>query len=222
MIALVACSTDCVAQITGKIYQLGDTITIDGIKSIVFKVDDSGMHGTAMSPYAMTQKELDKLRKQFVKQLEKEVKKGNSTEAEMNKALSDFDNQTRLPVINTEKRKKGRVFKVDEWSKQIPEGWRIPSKQDASDFATFYCGGLGSDHGIKFKFLMRSKDLTSDLMSQANLMMIAFYGMIISDSYDPSDVKFLQRWSKKINGKEWFEIRDKFVGSEKTVAVKDF
>lgn len=210
------------AQIPGKIYQPGDTIIMDGMSCVVYKVDETGMHGTAMSPYARTEKQLDKLKKQFIKRFNKEIKKGKATQDDMNVYLACVNNIKQIPIILKEKAKQGAIFRIDEWSSKIPQGWRIPSTKDAEEFATFYCGGIGKDNAIIVKFVLRHKELATDILARDILIQVAFRGMIISDSYNPSDVKFLQRWEQKATAKNWFEIKDKFLGSEVTVAVKDF
>lgn len=222
LISVVFSTTDGIGQIPGKIYQLGDTIILDGITCLVYKVDETGMHGTAMSPNAKSTKELEKMKKKALKRFEKEIKKGNATPEDMNTWLSEFRYQELIPVIAFENGKRGRTYRVDEWSKQIPQGWRIPSTRDAEDFATFYCGGIGKSNAIAFKFLGRALKLTTDPSIQSNLFQLVENGMIVSDTNEPKDIKFLQRWFQKLTGKEWFELRDSYIGKEKTVAVKDF
>ncbi len=213
---------DGAGQILGKIYQIGDTIILDGIPCLVYKVDETGLHGTAMSPYARSSKEIEKMKKKTLKHYEKEIKKGNATPEDMNDWLTNFSSQWQIPVITVEKVNGGRVYRVENWSKQIPHGWRIPSTKDAEEFATFYCGGVGRSYGIKYTFVNKANSLTTDPLLRSSLTQIAFYGMIVSDSYNPADVKFLQRLHSKGTGKSWFELEASFVGSEKTVAVKDF
>jgi len=211
------------AQIPGKIYQPGDTIIMDGMSCVIYKVDETGMHGTAMSPFARTEKQLDKLKKQTIKHFKKEIKKGKATQEDMNVYLACVNNIKQIPIIVKEKAKKGgAIFRIDDWSSKIPQGWRIPSTKDAEDFATFYCGGLGKDYAIKVKFLLKYKDLTTDIFASHLISSVAFYGIIVSDSYNPSDVKFLQKWHQNATFKDWFQLNDKFVGKELTVAVKDF
>ncbi len=70
------------------------------------------------------------------------------------------------------------------------------------------------------KFLNKAFELTTDIFVRNNLLLVASNGMIVSDSNNPSDVKFLQKWNKSF--KYWFELKDEFLGTEKTVAVKDF
>ncbi len=223
MLVVVFTTDNCFAQIPGKIYQPGDTIIMDGMSCLVYKVDETGMHGTAMSPYARTTKQLDKLKKQTIKYYEKEIKKGRATQDDMNVYIASVDSLKQIPVVAVEKGKKGKIYRVDDWSSKIPQGWRIPSTKDAEDFAIFYCGGLGKDNGIKsIKFLKKPNELTTDRSARDILLNVVFYGMIVSDSNNPSDVKFLQRWTQKFSFKEWFELKDKFIGKEKTVAVKDF
>lgn len=210
------------SQIPGKIYQPGDTIILDGMSCLVYKVDDTGMHGTAMSPYARSVKKLEKLKKQTIKRFEREIKNGKATKEDMEIWLTHFNSSAQIPFLWVEKAKKGIIFRVDDWSTLIPNGWRIPSTKDAEEFATFYCGGIGKDNGIKFTFLSKTYKLTIDPLARENLLEVANNGMIISDSNMPKDVKFLQRWYQKLSGKHWFEIKEKFIGKEKTVAVKDF
>ncbi len=222
LLSIAFSANDSFSQIPGKIYQLGDTIILDGMSCLVYKVDYTGMHGTAMSPYARSNKELEKLKKQSIKHFEKEIKNGKATKEDMEIYLSNLSSLAQIPVMVVEKGKKGKIYRVDDWSTQIPYGWRIPSTKDAEEFATFYCGGLGKDNGIKYKFTMKAKELTIDPFARANLIQVAFNGMIISDSNMPADVKFLQRWMQQISGKMWFEIKETYIGKEKTVAVKDF
>lgn len=213
---------NCIAQIQGKIYSPGDSVVIDGIPSIVYKVDESGLHGTAMSPFARTSKEIDKLKKQFAKHYEKEIKKGNATQAELEFSLACIDSLSNIPIVPIEKAKQGKIYHVDDWSKSVPLGWRIPTIKDAEDFAVFFCGGLGKEYGKKYTFVSQASKFSSDPLIRSSLTMVVFYGIIVSDSDKPSDVRFLQRYTQRLSGKDWFEIKDTFIGKEKTVAVKDF
>ncbi len=218
---IVAFTVDnCFAQIPGKTYQPGDTIIMDGMPCLVYKVDETGMHGTAMSPCARSTKELDKIKKRSIKYFEKEIKKGKATQDDMSLFITGVDRSKQIPFIAEEKGKGGKIYRVDDWSSKIPQGWRIPSTKDAEDFATFYCGGLGKDNGMGLKFLNKAFELTTDIFVRNNLLLVASNGMIVSDSNNPSDVKFLQKWNKSF--KYWFELKDEFLGTEKTVAVKDF
>lgn len=222
ILSVVLYTTDSMGQIPGKIYQPGDSIIIDGMSCLVYKVDDTGMHGTVMSPYMVTPKVLEKDKKKTIKDIEKEIKKGKATQEDLDVALAHYNTLKKFPVITREREGKGTIYKVDEWSKQIPEGWRIPSTKDAEEFATFYCGGIGKEHGIKFKFLAKAYELTTAKLTKSNLLQVANYGIIVSDSNQPKDVKFLPRYWNKRTGNMWFELKDKFVGTELTVAVKDF
>lgn len=207
------------AQIPGKTYQPGDSIILDGMICLVYKVDDSGMHGSAMSPRVADSKHFEKTKKNTIKYFEKEIKKGNAIQADLDVALMSIEKASKLPQMEVTKK---HVYKVDEWTKLLPNGWRIPSSDDANDFATFYCGGLGKDYAIKVKFLMKATELTKNPLLQDILLYISQRGMIISDSCKPEDVKFMQRYQQKMSMKDWFQIDDLPIGNEQLVAVKDF
>lgn len=222
MIVIMA-SHNAFSQIPGKIYQLGDTLVMDGMSCLVFHVDDSGMHGSVMAPYVRTEKELEKAKKEGSKHFEKEIKKERATDADLVLWQSTFEGLSRFSEIKKEKVKGGGfVFHVCEWLTQIPFGWRAPSKQDAEAFATFYCGGLGKENGIKSKFTSPVNELVPDEIWRKNLIYLIYKGMIVSDSGISDDVQFLHQIFVPLKSISYLELRESFIGTEKTVAVRDF
>lgn len=213
---------DSIGQTPGKIYQLGDTVNIDGLSCLVYKLDETGMHGTALSPFAKTTEKLEKEKKKTIKSFEKAIKKGKATQEELDEWLANFDSQVKIPIITKRKGTKGLVYEVDAWSEKAPQGWRIPTSRDVEDLTTFICGGLGKNNGVTFSLIKKVNGLTADQFARSNLLSAVFYGMIVSDSNNPADVKFLQRFSQTLTMKEWFELKDTYTGNELTFAVKDF
>lgn len=223
MIAIVVTST-VNAQIPGKIYYPGDTIKMDDVTFLVFKVDDTGMHGSALSPYARSSEAIEKLKKKTLKKLKKNVKKGEMTQDELDDRILQIEAIHKIPFVPIEDSKNGYDFRVDNWYKEAPQGWRLPTSKDAEDFAVFFCGGLGMNNA-KFNLLGQPKKVTSDELHQSNLFDIIFKsGMIVCDSDKPDDVRFMARYiTNGFKGfKDYLEIKDTFRAGVLTVAIKDF
>lgn len=202
-------------KIAGKAYAPGDTIQVDGIYGVVFVSDQSGKNGKALV-MGVSDAEKAKKEKSFAKDYQKMWKKGKISDAEYEHASEIISAWLGIPEIENSN---GR-YAISDWESKLPSGWRLPSKQDAEDFAVFYCGGIGKDYGIKGTFVPKSQKLTSDHIGKWMLMQIAFSGFICGDSQQ--DFCFLQRWSQQLTAKDWFQFNEKYLGKEKTVAVVDF
>lgn len=205
------------AQVEGKVYATGDTVIMDGMNCIVIKTDETGMHGKAISPIGRTRKEIDKLKASILKDGEKRIKKGETTREEVDAYVAQAEANSKLPRIIRVK----DTYQTGAWLNQIPSGWRLPSTEDAEDFAIFYCGGIGKDHSVKN---MYKKNMCSDKLAQETLIQLAFAGFICYD-YQHQDIKFLRQWKTgrlELPVKFWLEIKDKYAGTEKTIAVKEF
>ncbi|MDE7462669.1 MAG: hypothetical protein K2M88_05860 [Muribaculaceae bacterium] len=212
---------DLHARVPGKTYQIGDTIMMDGMIGMVYRVDETGLHGSVLSPNGLSENQIEKQNASVQKALAKAVKEGTLTEEQKKEALAFSFNLYQLPSIPEEKAKKGKVFRVDTWSESIPAGWRLPSSQDAEEIISLLTGGIGSDYKVgSIKLDKRVSEITSDPVSQSRLRLIILGGLIIGEDTDPSKVKFVQPMSRTMS--KWFVVNDKFNGSESTFAVKDF
>lgn len=201
------------AKVDGKSYEPGDTIILDGLECLVFKTDESGLSGKAMTPFAMPdEKEYQKWVKTWTKRLEKSVKKGELTQEQMDLELSYLQNQhEKIPYLLREDagRKGGNqyyTYLTQDWKEKVPEGWRLPTVEDTQDFVSFYYDGNCTGAKINYKKFNQSSmwlqdhigEITKYIMSE--LQTWGFY--ICDDMYDPSTVKFAY-----INYKPGFKIK---------------
>ena len=108
---------------------IGDIIEINGHKAIIFYLDDSGEHGTAMyvkafrgvdSPWCIP----SKLTKNMPDLSDKSNGKAN-TEA----ILSYANNNNSISS-----------FPVFEWCRKLGEGWYVPSLEELEKFINFWLG----------------------------------------------------------------------------------
>lgn len=224
IVTALVCAQSASAHIIGKNYMPGDIIMIDGIESLVFHVDDTGLHGKAMNIcWPDVPGDLQKSLKKAKSRYEKKIKKGEMTEEQMNNNLSIIENAFRIPEPKRNKMAKIEHFDPQDWYKAAPEGWRLPDLTDAEDFCTFYCGGMGKDFKTSFKkFIDLSKSLVqqNDLFEQYRLMVYATKGFICTDG---ENIKFLARqMSKGLSMDCWFELSDDSTGYEMAFGVKDF
>jgi hypothetical protein len=215
------------AQSPGKVYALGDTIVLDGITSLVFKLDATSQHGTAMSPIACSDEQNEKRLLLLEKSYQKSLRKKEITEEEYNALIlnlkAEIEARKQIPIIEHKREKNGTTFFVDVWEEKLPAGWRLPSLVDAENFATFFCGGLGKSYAKGATFTVLGNKLNSNGYFKQDLFDIAQNGFICGKNSTPEGVRFLQRWEQRLPVlKQWFVIDEKFTGYEKTVGVKDF
>ena len=185
---------------------------MDGMIAMVYKTSDSGLHGTAISPYAKTPKDIEKLKKKATKQYSDGIKKGELTQEELDERIQQIECNSKIPFIQRIK----NVYHTGDCENLLPNGWRIPTTTDAEDFAIFYCGGLGKDYKFSTN---RYKELSSDKFIQQNLLWLSLYGFICKDP-TTSSVRFLQNQFIKLKGKSYFAIKDKYITNKQTGILK--
>lgn len=216
-------------QVIGKVYQPGDSIIMDGMVCMVIKVDDSGLHGTAMGPYAKNVKDLEKEKKNIVKYYEKEVKKGKATPEDLQMWTTHAESQANIPELGYSSSGKQKSYKIEDWTNKVPDGWRLPTSEDAEAFSTLFYGGIGENYGAGFNYLKDLLKFTPFWFINMNNMKAISDGFIIKDE-DSGYTKFLVQkkpkatsvFGAKFKIMFWLEISDSGSGKEKTVPFKDF
>ncbi len=208
-----------------KQWAVGDIMEMDGMRCLVIEVDESGTRGKIMSPPAVSDKKKKEIVNDATKAVDKMIKRGeidaSAREDEIKKLT--MTNLAVFGIIPCEKAKKGMVYKVDEWSSTLPKGWRLPNLSDITAFCYPVFGGVGSDHKIALtKFNGKVKKITEDICWRGNIMSCLYSGFIWGPDSDPVNVMFTSWISKGGNFKCYMELRDKYTGKERTVAVKDF
>lgn len=211
------------AQVEGKVYALGDTINLDGMNCLVYKVDETGMHGTAImmvyTPYW-----LEGTIEMITDEGAKKIKKGKMTQEDLDAQIASLEARSKIPVITkTKTDSKNYRFHVDKWAQKLPVGWEFPTLADAEDFATFYCGGIGKKHSKgTFGMIKQAKKLTSDPVWQNDLLMMTSNGFICGDKPEPP-VTFLHTKKDKAMGvKAWLDFDKEMEGREETVIIRKF
>ncbi|MDE7462668.1 MAG: hypothetical protein K2M88_05855 [Muribaculaceae bacterium] len=204
------------AQIPGKPYQIGDTIVMDNMLGMVYKIDETGLHGSAMSLPLQEDYYIKSCGSMLKIDLKKRVKKGDITAEQMETDLALHFK--RVPPIPTQKAKDGLYYNYKAWSNQLPKGWRLPTSQDAEDICSPFTGGLGQENSIGglSEDKLASK-VTANFSFKWALKRLLPFGFIIEDG---DGVAFIHNINKK--GKQWFIVSDKYKGREEVIAVKDF
>lgn len=207
------------AQVEGKVYALGDTINLDGMNCLVYKVDETGMHGTAImmvySPYW-----LEGTIEMITDEGAKKIKKGKMTQEDLDAQIASLEARSKIPVITKTKEGQTYTFHLDKWVKKLPKGWEFPTLADAEDFATFYCGGIGKKHSMGTLAMFKAaKKLTADPVWQNDLPQMTYNGILCGDNA----VTFLhQKKDKALGVKAWLDFDSKTNGREETVIIRKF
>ena len=117
----------CSAQYKGV--KIGDIITIQGVKGIVFNVNEDGTHGQIMSVKAFREKkDLFCSKSSYLKS----ISMTSETDGKKNtQELYDFCSKKNIPLIN---------FPVFNWCKSLGEGWYIPSILQLKSFVNYWLG----------------------------------------------------------------------------------
>jgi hypothetical protein len=122
------CSLTASAQYTDV--RKGDIIEIDGIKAIVWQVDETGQHGCAMSVKAL--RGVDDAwckNKEVADRLP--VMNDDSDGLANTQALCVFAEKDGIPLAD---------FPAFEWCKQLGPDWYIPSVKELEGFINFWVG----------------------------------------------------------------------------------
>lgn len=127
LLLLSVCSISAYAQFSNV--ATGDIIDINGVKAIVYQVDESGCHGTAMSLKCL----------RGVGDSWCNDKKLAKNMPPMNDENDGFANTK--AVIDFAKSKNAlSKFPVFEWCTQLGEGWYVPAKKELEAFVNFWLG----------------------------------------------------------------------------------
>ena len=109
--------------------KLGDVLSVNGVKGIVFKVNDDGTHGQMMSVKAFrAPKDLFCTKSSHLKGLSMLNEKDGKQNTEELYSYCEVNN---VPLS---------VFPVFNWCKNIGEGWYIPSILQLKDFINYWLG----------------------------------------------------------------------------------
>lgn len=124
-----------------------------------------------------------------------------------------------------ESSKKGRrTYLVKEWSATIPEGFRLPTSDDARDILITLVGGIGPAHSFTIKSVHeKTRGFCSDIAFSNSLYMALRNGFIVSDDMPSQDVRFCKpEQLEGITTKQYMEISGAWRGEEYTIALTDF
>lgn len=110
-------------------FQCGDIIDINGTKAIIYKVDELGLHGVAMSVKCL----------RGIKDM---WCRDNHLDKTMPSTLSEYDGMENTRQIIAFAKRNGvlQKFPVFEWCNKLGEQWYIPSKKELEDFVNFWLG----------------------------------------------------------------------------------
>lgn len=117
----------CFAQF--KEVKVGDVLNINGVKGIVFSVNDDGTHGKIMSVKAFrAKKDLFCLKSSLLKGLSMT----NENDGMQNtQNLFNYCIEHKIPITS---------FPVFNWCKSLGYGWYIPSVNQLKDFVNYWLG----------------------------------------------------------------------------------
>ncbi len=108
---------------------MGDIIDINGVKGIVYQVDETGSHGVAMSIKCL----------RGVDEAWCNDKKLAKTMPTISNDKDGLEN-TKKVLEYAESKKALAKFPVFNWCKQLGEGWYVPSLKELEAFVNFWLG----------------------------------------------------------------------------------
>lgn len=234
--AIAAVILGCIsasAKIDGKMYATGDTIMLGGMSCLVFKVNDDGLTGKAITPYKVDSKTLADIESRAAKSYDKLIKKGKATEEDKELIISGLKAMDEMPGIRTEKVKGGLVWHVDEFDAALKakygNNWRIPNSQDADDWVNWQSlgkAGLGVKHRLSSpdKLMSAKENIWANHwkggVSFSMALILQNKGFVCSNTAKLGDTKFLSALFS-VSGCS-FTLDNEFSISTKEVAVVDF
>ncbi|MBO5614458.1 MAG: hypothetical protein J5905_08200 [Prevotella sp.] len=119
-------------MVNAQTYKIGDLYDVNGVKGIVFRVDDSGQHGLIMS--------LDDCGDSWcVTKLNKKDTKHESIPTDT-EAFDENDGAKNMEVIEKYVNETGiswDYFPLLKWAKELGDGWYIPSKNELWDIIKY-------------------------------------------------------------------------------------
>ena len=127
MILLSMCCITAHAQLSDV--NVGDIVDIDGIKGIVFQVDETGSHGVLMSINC-----LRGISGTWCN--DKKIAK----DMPVPKSETDGRSNTQMVTEYAKSRNALNKFPVFEWCAKLGEGWYIPSYKELEAFVNYWLG----------------------------------------------------------------------------------
>lgn len=107
----------------------GDIIDVNGVKGLVFMVNEDGNHGTIMSVKAFRgDKNLFCTKASHLKGIDMSSKSEGSSNT---KNLFDYASSNKIPL---------QQFPVFHWCKSLGKGWYIPSVEQLNKFINYWIG----------------------------------------------------------------------------------
>lgn len=209
-IALLLLAMAAYAEIPGKIYVEGDSIHMDGMVCLVFKVNEDGTHGTAVCPKG----KISGMEKTAIKLNLKNKKGLGMSGAEADSLIAECAYSI-IPPVPTRKGSKSntQVYDYAQWKTMVPQGWRLINLEEAKELLAL----VKQYNNLTYK---KMKDY--NITEQAYKFFIAFvtdiestHGVIGTDAGN-SSVSFIRLQGKKLDEYSGYG------GKEKTMAVKDF
>lgn len=127
LIIAIFISLFCQAQY--RDVKIGDILNINGVKGIVFNVNEDGTHGQIMSVKAFRAKKyLFCSKSSYLKNLSMT----SETDGKQNtQELYAFCSANNISLVN---------FPVFQWCKSLGDGWYIPSIQQLKEFINYWLG----------------------------------------------------------------------------------
>lgn len=129
IILVTAIFTSLVCQAQFRDVKAGDILSINGVKGIVFNVNEDGTHGQIMSVKAFrASKDLFCTKSSSLKGLSMLSEKDGKQNTE---ELFSYCKVNNVPLT---------VFPVFNWCKSLGQGWYIPSILQLKDFINYWLG----------------------------------------------------------------------------------
>lgn len=111
----------------------GDIIDINGHKAIVFEIDETGLHGKAMSVKAL--RNIDNPWCNNIKYAKHLPNVNNNDDGEIN---------TNIIIQYANQKNAISYFPAFEWCEKLGKGWYIPSVSELETFINFWLGNNNS------------------------------------------------------------------------------
>lgn len=131
LLLIIAIFTSVFCEAQYRDVKIGDVLTINGVKGIVFNVNEDGTHGQIMSVKAFrAKKDLFCSKSSYLKNLSMTSEydgKQNTQE------LYVFCVANHIPLVN---------FPVFNWCKSLGDGWYIPSILQLKSFVNYWLGNF--------------------------------------------------------------------------------
>lgn len=129
IIIFITCIISLASFAQVKDVKKGDILQVNGIKGIVFSVNEDGTHGKMMSVKAFRgKKDLYCVKSSFLK----ELSMSDENDGKVNTLeLFTYASTNGIPLTN---------YPVYNWCKSLGEGWYIPSINELKSFVNYWLG----------------------------------------------------------------------------------